>query len=68
MLHKREDGGNMITKRKLNKKLELIIHRQNLLAAVMFRTHLEGDWQKKMEEKWNDLWFSIMEGKDGKGI
>lgn len=52
----------MITKRKLNKKLDLIIHRQNLLAAVMFRTHLDREWQKKMEKKWNDLWFDIMGG------
>ena len=60
MSHDRKDGSNMITKRKLDKKLNLIILRQNLLAAVMFKTQLDREWQKKMEKEWNDLCFAIM--------
>ena len=55
----------MITKRKLNKKLELLIHRQNFLAAVIFATQVDSDKRKKLQEKWNKLWYKIMEGKDG---
>lgn len=53
----------MITKRKLNRKLELLIHRQNMLAAVVFKTQLTMEAQKKMAKKWNDLWKEIMEEK-----
>lgn len=53
-----------ITKRKLNKKLDLLIHRQNMLAAVVFKTQLTGEGQKKMEKEWNDLWYKIMGSKD----
>lgn len=60
MSHDRKDGSNMITKRKLDKKLNLIILRQNLLAAVLFKTQLDREWQKEMEKKWNDLCFDIM--------
>lgn len=60
MSHDRKDGSNMITKRKLDKKLNLIILRQDLLAAVLFKTQLDCEWQKKMEKKWNDLCFDIM--------
>lgn len=56
----------MITKRKLNKKLELLIHRQNFLASVIFATNCDYDQRKKLEKKWNKLWFKIMEDKDGK--
>lgn len=53
----------MITKRKLNKKLDLLLQRQSILAAVVFRTQLTRESQKKMEKKWNDLWYKIMEDK-----
>ena len=52
-----------ITKRKLNKKLDLLIHRQNMLATIVFKAQLTMEGQKKMEKKWNDLWHKIMEGK-----
>lgn len=55
----------MVTKRKLNKKLDLLIQRQNMLATVVFKTQLTMDGQKKMEKKWNDLWYKIMEEKNG---
>lgn len=51
----------MITKRKLNKKLDLLLQRQTMLATVVFKTQLTGEGQKKMEKKWNDLWYKIME-------
>lgn len=50
-----------ITKRKINKKLDLLIHRQNMLATVVFKAQLNMEGQKKMEKKWNDLWHKIME-------
>lgn len=53
----------MITKRKLNKKLDLLLFRQSILAAVVFRAQLTREGQKKMEKKWNDLWYKIMEDK-----
>lgn len=55
----------MITKRKLNKKLDLLIHRQNMLATIVFKTQLNMEGQKKMEKKWNDLWYKIMEEENG---
>lgn len=53
-----------ITKRKINKKLDLLIHRQNMLATVVFKAQLNMEGQKKMEKKWNDLWYKIMGPKD----
>lgn len=53
-----------ITKRKLNKKLNLLLHRQNMLATVLFKSQLTMEGQKKMEKKWNDLWYKIMGSKD----
>lgn len=54
----------MITKRKLNKKLDLLLQRQSMLAAVVFKTQLTREGQKKMEKKWNNLWHKIMDNKD----
>ena len=54
----------MITKRELNKKLDLLIHRQNLLATIIVKTQLDGDRQKRVGEKWNEIWKEIMEEKD----
>lgn len=53
----------MITKRKLNKKLDLLIHRQNLLATVVFKTQLNHAAQQRAQKRWNDLWRNIMEEK-----
>lgn len=53
-----------ITKRKLNKKLNVIMLRQNLLAECIFRQFYSNDIIKKMEKEWNKIWFQIMEGKD----
>lgn len=54
----------MITKRKLNKKLDLLLFRQSMLATVIFKTQLTSAGQKKMAKKWNALWYKIMENKD----
>lgn len=54
----------MITKRKLNKKLDLLLFRQGILAAIVFQTQLTSAGQKRMQKKWNDLWYKIMENKD----
>lgn len=56
-----------ITKRKLNKKLNVIMIRQNLLAECIFHQFYSNDTIKKMEKEWNKIWFQIMEEKDGKG-
>ena len=53
----------MITKRKLNKKLDLLIYRQNFLATIILKMNFDYDKQKKIEKKWNDLWYKIMENK-----
>lgn len=54
-----------ITKRKLNRKLDLLIQRQNMLATVVFKAQLSMEGQKKMEKKWNDILYKIMEEDDG---
>lgn len=55
----------MIAKRKLNKKLDLLIYRQNFLATVIFAANFDYDQRKKMEKKWNKLWYDVMEDKNG---
>lgn len=55
----------MITKRKLNKKLDLIIYRQNFLATIILKMNFDYDEQKKIEKKWNELWYELMEKKNG---
>ena len=45
----------------LNKKIDLLIVRQNFLAKTIFCTSLSFERAKKMEEKWNKLWKEIME-------
>lgn len=54
----------MITKRKLNKKLDLLLHRQNLLATVIFKTSLSPSRQKKLEKRWYDLWVKLIGEED----
>ena len=56
----------MFSKRKMNKKLDLLLKRQALMAQVLFLVELDEKYCKKFEKKFNDLWFEIMEGKDGK--
>lgn len=54
----------MITKRKLNKKLDLLLHRQTMMMEIILHTHLSYEGCKKIEKKWNKLWKKIMEGKE----
>lgn len=54
----------MVTKRKLNKKLDLLIYRQNMLATIIFAMQIENDRRDKVQKKWNDLWYKTMEGLD----
>lgn len=51
----------MITKRKLNKKLDLLLHRQTFMMEIILQTHLSYEGCKKIEKKWNGLWYKIME-------
>lgn len=57
----------MITKRKLNKKLDLLLKRQTMMMSIMLQTHLTYEGCKKIEKQWNKLWDEIMEGKNGEG-
>lgn len=57
----------MITKRKLNKKLDLLLQRQTLMMSIILQVHLSYDGCKEVEKKWNKLWYEIMEAKDGEG-
>ena len=53
----------MFSKRRMNKKLDLLLKRQALMAQVLFLVELDEKYCKKFEKKFNDLWFEIMEGK-----
>lgn len=52
-----------VTKRKLNKKLDLLLKRQTMMMSIILQTHLSFEGCKKIEKKWNKLWYEIMEGK-----
>ena len=54
-----------ITKRKLNKKLDLLLQRQTFMMEIILQTHLSYEGCKKIEKKWNKLWYESMEGKNG---
>lgn len=53
-----------VTKRKLNKKLNLLLQRQSLMMSILLQTHLSYEGCKKVEKKWNELWYEIMGGKE----
>lgn len=38
-----------------------------MMMEIILQTHLSYDGCKKIEKKWNKLWYEIMEGKDGEG-
>lgn len=52
-----------ITKRKLDKKLNLLLERQTMMMEIILQTNLSYEGCKKIEKKWNELWYEIMEGK-----
>lgn len=53
-----------VTNRKLNKKLNLLLERQTMMMEVILQTHLSYGGCKKVEKKWNKLWYGIMEDDD----
>ena len=53
----------MITKRKLNKKLDLLLQRQSIMMEVLAAAELNDYGRKKLTKRWNDLWDDIMEGR-----
>lgn len=55
----------MFRKRRIEKKLDLLLHRQCMMMSIILSTHLTYEGTKKVEKKWNELWYKIMEGKDG---
>lgn len=57
----------MFRKRRIEKKIDLLLQRQSLMMSIMLQTHLSYEGCKKIEKKWNELWYKIMEGKNGKG-
>ena len=59
----------MFGRRKLNKKLDLLLHRQTLMAEVLFAVGLKPKQVAKYADRFNNLWYEIMEGKkDGKDV
>lgn len=55
----------MFRKRRIEKKIDLLLQRQTMMMEILLSTHLTYDGVKKVEKKWNKLWYKIMEGKDG---
>lgn len=53
-----------VTNRKLNKKLDLLLQRQSMMMEIILQTNLSYEGCKKIEKKWNELWYKIMEGKE----
>ena len=51
----------MITKRKLNKKLDLLLQRQNIMMDVLAAVELNYSERRKLVKRWNKLWHDIME-------
>lgn len=55
----------MFRKRRIEKKIDLLLQRQNMMMKIILCTQLEYDEAKKLEEEWNELWYKIMEAKNG---
>lgn len=51
----------MFRKRRIEKKLDLLLHRQTMMMKIILQTHLSYEGCKKIEKKWNELWYKIME-------
>lgn len=52
-----------VTKRKLNKKLDLLLKRQCIMMEVLAAAELNGPGRKRLTKRWNDLWDDIMKGR-----
>ena len=55
----------MFRKRRIEKKIDLLLKRQSMMMEILLSTHLTYDGVKKVEKKWNKLWYKIMEEKNG---
>lgn len=56
----------MFGRRKINKKLDLLLHRQALIAEVLFAVELRPKQVAKYADRFNSLWYEIMgEKEDG---
>lgn len=52
-----------VTKRKLNKKLDLLLKRQSVMMEILAAAELNDYGRKRLTKRWNDLWYDIMEGR-----
>lgn len=55
----------MFRMRRIEKRIDLLLQRQSMMMSIILSTHLTYDGAKKVEKKWNKLWYEIMEGRDG---
>ena len=55
----------MFRMRRIEKKIDLLLNRQALMAEVLFGVELRPKQVEKYANKFNKLWYKIMEGKDG---
>ena len=55
----------MFRKRRIEKKIDLLLQRQSMMMEILLSTHLTYDGVKKVEKKWNKLWYKIIEEKNG---
>lgn len=53
----------MITKRKLNRKLDLLLQRQTIMMEVLAKVELSDAGYERLAKRWNDLWDDIIEGR-----
>lgn len=51
----------MFRMRRVEKKIDLLLQRQTMMMSIILSTHLTYDGVKKVEKKWNKLWYKIME-------
>lgn len=51
----------MFRKRRIEKKIDLLLQRQTFMMEIILQTHLSYEGCKKIEKKWNELWYKIME-------
>ena len=56
-------GQIMFRRRRMEKKIDLLLQRQTFMMEIILQTHLSYEGCKKIEKKWNKLWYDIMEGK-----
>ena len=59
-------GGIMfVSKRKLNRKLDLLLQRQTIMMEVLAKVELSDAGCRRLADRWNDLWYKIVEDKNG---